>query len=410
MDNLISVQPPLANREIERKFLTTSDAWRTAQPGERLVQGYLTLPGGPAVVRVRTSGSGAFLTIKGRGAVERAEYEYPIAAADAGSLLHLTRDPLIQKTRYRVPHGDHVWEVDEFQGANAGLVVAEVELAAADEQPALPRWVGREISDDPRYTNSALSDHPFTTWASPADDLIQRALAFAVRAHGSQTRKGTRTPYVTHPVRVAASLISVGCDAATAAAAYLHDTLEDTKTTRAELLAEFGEEVAGLVSAASEPDKGATWEVRKQHTIDTLATMPRRELWVPVADKIDNAESILAELGTAGVAGDGARGGDASPGDGNAVWERFSQPISQQAWYYRSMVAGLRQVADAPPVDPGFALLVARLERVVSQLFGAVAAASPARPRTAGPATRPPPHHLHEPLAGRRAARWPPHH
>jgi adenylate cyclase len=354
-------EPPRTRWEIERKFLTSSDAWRSGEPGERMVQGYLSNHGSASVVRVRSGSSGAFLAIKGRGKVQRAEYEYPIPRAEADELLEqLVHRPLIEKTRYRRPHQDHVWEVDEFGGANAGLVVAEVELAALDDQPALPAWLGREVTDDPRYTNSALSDRPFSTWSAPPTDLIERALAFAARAHAEQTRKGTRIPYVTHPVRVAATLLAAGCDTSIAAAAYLHDTLEDTPTTHADLRAEFGDEVADLVAGASEPDNGATWEVRKQHTIDALPGMRRRALWVPLADKIDNAESILADLETAGATGRAA------------VWGRFSRPVAQQAWYYRSVLAALQMAAAVAPVDEAFALLVERLARVVGKLFAEV--------------------------------------
>ena len=153
--------------EIERKFRVLGTAWRQARP-HRLTQGYLNRD--PArTVRVRVAGvAGAeqgFLTIKGRnqGAV-RAEFEYPVPWADAQALLALCEAPLIDKWRHRVAFGGLVWEVDEFLGDNAGLVVAEVELQ--DEQQAFecPPWLGAEVTADPRYFNSALSKHPFSRW------------------------------------------------------------------------------------------------------------------------------------------------------------------------------------------------------------------------------------------------------
>lgn len=149
--------------EIERKFLVTGTAWK-AGGGERFRQGYLSsVP--ERTVRVRVAGEQGFLTIKGvnRG-LARAEFEYPIPLADAEALLVLCETPLIEKTRYRIQHGAHLWEVDEFHGVNAGLVVAEVELRSADEEPERPDWVGAEVSDDPRYFNASLVKCPFTTW------------------------------------------------------------------------------------------------------------------------------------------------------------------------------------------------------------------------------------------------------
>lgn len=147
--------------EIERKFLVTRDGWRQAAlgPGQRLRQGYLAHGGGgAAVVRVRLLDEAGFLTIKGPGLLTRAEYEYPIPAADAAAMLAtLCPPPVIEKTRTRVGHGGLVWEVDEFGGHLAGLVLAEVELAAADQAVALPDWLGEEVTDDPRYQNAVLA-------------------------------------------------------------------------------------------------------------------------------------------------------------------------------------------------------------------------------------------------------------
>jgi adenylate cyclase len=151
--------------EIERKFLVRSDAYRALGTAEHLRQGYVRTAG-PATVRVRVGGDRGFLTIKGpsRGAT-RSEFEYPIPLADAVALLDtLCERPQIEKLRYRVPAGAHTWEVDEFLGDNAGLVVAEIELSAEDEPFARPAWLGEEVTADPRYRNSALAERPYRTW------------------------------------------------------------------------------------------------------------------------------------------------------------------------------------------------------------------------------------------------------
>lgn len=151
--------------EIERKFLVTDDAWRALATGVPFRQGYLSSAPERAV-RVRIAGDKGTLTVKGvSDGVTRAEFEYAIPVEDAAAILDgLCEKPLIEKTRYRIPFGAHTWEVDEFHGENAGLIVAEVELARADERPALPAWVGREVSSDARYFNSNLVKRPFTTW------------------------------------------------------------------------------------------------------------------------------------------------------------------------------------------------------------------------------------------------------
>ena len=169
------------NREIERKFLPADDSWRAliTAPGAtaaRYRQGYLAVNAG-RTVRVRLAESAedvarAFLTIKGRttggGADERGlvrlEFEYPIPPADAEMLLALCPWPLIEKTRYRIPVGGLVWEVDEFSGANQGLVLIEVELERADQGIDKPTWVGEEVSGDPRYANSRLCREPWPGW------------------------------------------------------------------------------------------------------------------------------------------------------------------------------------------------------------------------------------------------------
>lgn len=154
--------------EIERKFLVVGDVWRSA-PAVFYSQGYLNRDKA-RTVRVRIAGEEAFLTIKGisEGA-RRAEFEYPIPLRDARELLVLCEQPLIEKYRRKILHDGFVWEVDEFLGENAGLVVAEVELPAEDTAFSLPAWVGDEVTQDVRYFNSSLSKNPFSSWSSQAD-------------------------------------------------------------------------------------------------------------------------------------------------------------------------------------------------------------------------------------------------
>lgn len=152
--------------EIERKFLVLSDAWRAESDGGVLMrQGYLCV-GPPTSVRVRLDGGRAFLNIKQSTLdIQRAEFEYAIPVADAEELL-ATRcvGATVEKTRHRVAHGGLVWEVDVFHGANAPLIVAEVELDAPDQDFERPAWVGEEVSGDPRYLNTYLSLHPYGVW------------------------------------------------------------------------------------------------------------------------------------------------------------------------------------------------------------------------------------------------------
>jgi CYTH domain-containing protein len=158
--------------EIERKFLVRRDAWRAVHAaGTRYRQGYIST-GPDHVVRVRVAGDRAFVTIKGRrSGLTRLEFEYPVPVGDAQVMLDtLCRAPLIEKTRYRVPYGGREWEVDEFAGANAGLLIAEVELPSEEARVELPPWVGREVSDDPRYYNASLVEHPYSEWRGTVTD------------------------------------------------------------------------------------------------------------------------------------------------------------------------------------------------------------------------------------------------
>lgn len=151
-------------KEIERKFLVTADTWRALAPGTLYRQGYLS-SAKERVVRVRTMGPRAALTIKGISVgATRLEFEYDIPFGEAEELLQLCEQPLVEKTRYKVSLGNLVWEIDEFHGVNEGLIVAECELESEDQAIDKPDWVGEEVTSDSRYYNSNLIAHPFTTW------------------------------------------------------------------------------------------------------------------------------------------------------------------------------------------------------------------------------------------------------
>lgn len=152
--------------EIERKFLVAGDGWRQqATQQTRFSQGYLSRD--PArTVRVRIAGEAAFLTIKGKttGAT-RAEFEYAVPVADAQQLLALSDGPVVEKIRHLCPFAGMTWEVDEFLGANAGLVVAEIELASEHQAFERPAWLGDEVTGDGRYVNANLAVNPFSSWS-----------------------------------------------------------------------------------------------------------------------------------------------------------------------------------------------------------------------------------------------------
>lgn len=153
------------NLEIERKFLVRDDRWKALGEGVLIRQGYLS-SAPDRVVRVRVAGPVATLTIKGRtvGAT-RSEWEYPLPMEDAQAFLDgLCEKPIIEKRRYRIRHEGMLWEVDEFLGENAGLVVAEIELESEGQEFSRPEWVGSEVTHDPRYFNANLLRHPYSRW------------------------------------------------------------------------------------------------------------------------------------------------------------------------------------------------------------------------------------------------------
>ncbi|MGY0503754.1 CYTH domain-containing protein [Luteimonas sp. e5] len=164
--------------EIERKFLVTGDAWREqAHAVIEMAQAYLNDTesvnrGRQKVsVRVRIEGDAARLNIKSaESGMRRQEFEYPLPPADAQALMALCVQGRIHKRRHLVRHGAHLWEVDEFLGDNAGLVVAEVELGSESEAFEPPPWLGREVTDELRYYNQTLALHPFTQWPDAGSD------------------------------------------------------------------------------------------------------------------------------------------------------------------------------------------------------------------------------------------------
>jgi adenylate cyclase len=155
--------------EIERKFLLSDDGWRGLGEATLMRQGYLCAD--PVrTVRVRIEGERAVITIKSKSVgASRGEWEYEIPVPDAAELLErLCEQPLVEKTRHRIEYQGHVWEVDEFLGENAGLVVAEIELASEDEAFERPAWIGQEVTGEKRYYNSSLIRLPYAKWETQA--------------------------------------------------------------------------------------------------------------------------------------------------------------------------------------------------------------------------------------------------
>jgi (p)ppGpp synthase/HD superfamily hydrolase len=147
---------------------------------------------------------------------------------------------------------------------------------------------------------------------------VLKAIEFAFRAHSGQFRKGTGIPYVVHPLQVGAMLIKSGCDENLVAAGFLHDTVEDTEVQLDEIREQFGDLIADLVEAVSEPDKKAPWEARKGHTLQSLETANEEVLLLSLADKLNNIRSIYSDYQR----------------DGDDLWARFNRTQEAQAWYY----------------------------------------------------------------------------
>ncbi len=152
--------------EIERKFLVKGDAWRGESEPVRIRQGYVATKDG-TTVRVRVVGDKAFLTLKDHAVgLVRHEFEYPIPSDDAETVLDTMCGELVEKNRYRIPAKEPglVWEVDEFFGVNAPLITAEIELPDEKTVVELPDWIGCDVTDDHRYKNNNLAEHPYAEW------------------------------------------------------------------------------------------------------------------------------------------------------------------------------------------------------------------------------------------------------
>ncbi|MDA3907850.1 MAG: CYTH domain-containing protein [Sulfurimonas sp.] len=151
--------------EIERKFLIDTDKLGKLENGYDIKQGYIQTKD-ETVIRVRVKGNGAFVTIKGGNiGATRLEYEYAIPVEDANEMLEkFCTKPILYKTRYLILHKKHTWEIDIFHKENDGLIVAEVELDSEDENVELPEWIVKEVTDEARYYNSNLLEHPYSEW------------------------------------------------------------------------------------------------------------------------------------------------------------------------------------------------------------------------------------------------------
>jgi len=152
--------------------------------------------------------------------------------------------------------------------------------------------------------------------------MIFQAINFAARAHSGQYRKGTRIPYLIHPLNVAKTLIALDCPEPVIIAGILHDTIEDTRITREDIAAAFGMEIAALVVAVSEPNRSdLIWENRKAHTLQQLRMASPEHLSLSLADKLDNIRSIREDYAN----------------HGERLWKRFNRPKEKQCWYYESL-------------------------------------------------------------------------
>ena len=152
--------------EIERKFLLANDSWRKyADKGIYMIQAYMA-SNEKSSVRIRIQGDSANLNIKSKTlGVQRSEYEYSIPLDDAREMIEsLCNKPYIEKIRFHVMHDEHEWEIDVFAGDNEGLIVAEIELNSVNENFSLPDWIGEEVSNEPRYYNICLVNHPYKNW------------------------------------------------------------------------------------------------------------------------------------------------------------------------------------------------------------------------------------------------------
>ncbi len=150
--------------EIERKFLVKKNSWTRPNEGTLYIQGYLS-SSPETTVRIRIAGKIGFITIKGKTTgFSREEFEYEIPVEDAEILLKKCKNAPIKKIRYKVLLNGTLWEIDEFLEENSGLLMAEVELPDEKASFFRPEWLGKEVTDDKRYHNSHIAQHPFKTW------------------------------------------------------------------------------------------------------------------------------------------------------------------------------------------------------------------------------------------------------
>jgi (p)ppGpp synthase/HD superfamily hydrolase len=179
---------------------------------------------------------------------------------------------------------------------------------------------------------------------------LYSAIEVALRAHRNQFRKGTRVPYITHPLAVGILLAKAGCSDEVIIAGILHDTVEDTGISLESLRNKFGEKVSGIVEGASEPDKLFSWEERKKHTLDFLKGASPEVKFVVLADKLDNIRSIASDYLEIG----------------EALWERFNRGKEAQKWYYQGLVQALR---DESAVE-AYQMLYGQFAQEVEEVFG----------------------------------------
>lgn len=150
--------------EIERKYLVINDDWRRLGVPVQYAQGYLVADG-ERTVRVRVAGANGFLTVKGKSqGFSRLEFEYLVPREEALEMLQLSVTPMIEKYRTKISYEGKIWEVDEFEGDNKGLIIAEIELKSEGQTFSIPPWIGQEVTGDIRYFNSSLAKNPFKNW------------------------------------------------------------------------------------------------------------------------------------------------------------------------------------------------------------------------------------------------------
>ena len=186
--------------------------------------------------------------------------------------------------------------------------------------------------------------------------MIFEAIEFAVDAHRGQYRKGSRIPYIFHPLNAARTLIEAGCPEPVVVAAILHDVVEDTRVTLGEIRRHFGPRVAELVESATEPSKFWSWEKRKRHTLETLETVDGDMLLVAIADKLDNIRSLRNDLEK----------------HGEEIWRRFHRGRQDQAWYYNSLAEIFDRRLEAPPGNA----LAAEFRSAAAAVFNAPSGSS----------------------------------